>query len=111
MFSQPVRRLRGIPKLVRFDADAGSAFLHGPKLLFTADVIIAALIVIFPFIMGGREAWGHRILITLALALGCIWSLHKLRTGGRLVLLAIEPLIVAGLLLVWLQTLPLARMR
>lgn len=84
------------------------AFLNGPKLLLAADVIIAALIVIFPFIMGGREAWGHRILITLALALGCIWSLHKLRTGGRLVLLAIEPLIVAGLLLVWLQTLPLA---
>ena len=84
------------------------AFLEGSKLLLAADTIIAALIVIFPFIMGGREAWGHRVLITLALALGCVWSLHRIRTGGRFVLLAVEPLIVAGLLLVWLQTVPLA---
>lgn len=82
--------------------------MAGPKLLLAADAIIFTLIVIFPFIMGGREAWGHRILITLAMALGCVWSLHKVRTGGRLVLLAIEPLIMAGLLLVWFQTLPLA---
>ena len=81
--------------------------MAGPKLLLAADAIIFILIVIFPFIMGGREAWGHRILITLAMALGCVWSLHKVRTGGRLVLLAIEPLIMAGLLLVWFQTLPL----
>ncbi len=82
--------------------------MQGPKLLLLTDAILVALIVIFPFIMGGREAWGHRILISLALALGCVWSLHKIRTGGRLVLLAVEPLIVAGLLLVWFQTVPLA---
>ncbi|MCA9011860.1 MAG: O-antigen ligase family protein [Planctomycetaceae bacterium] len=108
MFTQTTRRTPGIQQLVRFDTEAGSAYWRGPKLLLAADVIIAALIVVFPFIMGGREAWGHRILITLALALGCIWSLYKLRTGGRLILLAIEPLIVAGLLLVWLQTITLA---
>ena len=83
-------------------------FLSGPKLLLAADAIIFTLIVIFPFVMGGREAWGHRILITLALALGFAWSLHKVQTGGRLVLLAVEPLIIAGLLLVWFQTLPLS---
>lgn len=83
------------------------AFLQGSKLLLVTDAILVALIVIFPFIMGGREAWGHRVLISLALALGCVWSLHKIRTGGRLVLLAVEPLIVAGLLLVWFQTVPL----
>ena len=98
---------RHIP--VRFNAGPGIlAFLAGPKLLLAADAIIFTLIVIFPFIMGGREAWGHRILITLAMALGCVWSLHKVRAGGRLVLLAVEPLIIAGLLLVWLQTLPLS---
>jgi len=83
-------------------------FLAGPKLLLAADAIIFTLIVIFPFVMGGREAWGHRILITLAMTLGCVWSLHKVRAGGRLVLLAVEPLIIAGLLLVWFQTLPLS---
>ncbi len=102
------RQSSGIPQLVRFNAGQGVAFLAGPKLLLTTDAILTALIVFFPFIMGGREAWGHRSLITMALALGCVWSLHKVRTGGRLLLLAVEPLIVAGLLLVWFQTVPLA---
>lgn len=84
-------------------------FMAGPRLLLAADAIIFTLIVIFPFIMGGREAWGHRILITLAMALGCVWSLHKVKTGGRFVLLAVEPLVIAGLLLVWFQTLPLSQ--
>ena len=108
MASRNTRQSSRIPQLVRFNAGPGVAFLQGPKLLLLTDAILVALIVIFPFIMGGREAWGHRILISLALALGCVWSLHKIRTGGRLVLLAVEPLIVAGLLLVWLQTVPLA---
>jgi tetratricopeptide (TPR) repeat protein len=76
-------------------------------LLWLTDAIIVALVVVFPFIMGGREAWGHRTLITLSLALGFVWCLHRVRTGGRLLLLSIEPLLIAGLLLVWLQTIPL----
>jgi len=102
------RQSSRLPQLIRFGAGPSLAFLEGPKLLLVTDAILAALIVIFPFIMGGREAWGHRILITLALALGGVWCLHKMRTGGRLVLLAVEPLIIAGLLLVWMQTVPLA---
>ena len=108
MFSTSARKSSRIPQLIRFNTGSGLAFLQGPKLLLVTDAILVALIVIFPFIMGGREAWGHRILITLALTLGCVWSLHKVRTGGRLRLLAVEPLIVAGLLLVWFQTVPLA---
>lgn len=77
-----------------------------PLLLWLADAILVALIVVFPFIMGGREAWGHRILITLSMALGFFWCLHRIRTGGKLVLLSLEPLMLAGLLLVWLQTTP-----
>ena len=84
------------------------SFLSGPKLVLATDAILAALILIFPFIMGGREAWGHRILISLSLTLGCLWCLHQVWSGGRLRLLAVEPLIVAGLLLVWFQTIPLA---
>jgi O-antigen ligase/tetratricopeptide (TPR) repeat protein len=108
MFSRTTRQPSRFPQFVRFNAGPSLEFLERPKLLRATDAILAALIVVFPFIMGGREAWGHRILITMALALGCVWSLHKLRTGGRFVLLAIEPLIIAGLLLVWLQTVPLA---
>jgi len=71
------------------------------------DAILAALVLVLPFIMGGREAWGHRTLITLSLALGCVWCLHRVCTGGRLMLTSVEPLIIAGLLLVWFQTIPL----
>lgn len=78
-----------------------------PLLLWLTDAIFVALIVVFPFIMGGREAWGHRILITLSMALGFCWCLHRIRTGGKLVLLSLEPLMLAGLLLVWLQTIPI----
>ena len=78
-----------------------------PVLLWLTDVIFVALIVVFPFIMGGREAWGHRILITLSMALGFCWCLHRIRTGGKLVLLSLEPLMLAGLLLVWLQAIPI----
>lgn len=79
-----------------------------PFLPWLTDAIFVALIVIFPFIMGGREAWGHRILITLSMALGFSWCLHRMRTGGGLVLLSLEPLMLAGLLLVWLQTTPIS---
>lgn len=71
-----------------------------------ADVLLTALLVVFPFVMGGREAWGHWVLISLSLCLGMVWCFHKVQTGGRLVLLAIEPLVIAGLLLVWFQTIP-----
>ncbi len=75
--------------------------------MWITDAILVALVVVLPFIMGGREAWGHRTLISLSTLLGFVWGLHRFRTGGRLVLLAVEPLIVAGLLLVWFQTVPL----
>lgn len=80
---------------------------HRPALVWATDAILVALIIVFPFIMGGREAWGHRILITLSSALGFVWCLHRARTGGRWHLLSLEPLLIAGLLLVWFQTLSL----
>lgn len=79
-----------------------------PILVWATDAILIALVLVFPFLMGGREALGHRVLITLAMALGFVWCLHRARTGGRLVLLAVEPLIIAGLILVWVQTIPLS---
>ncbi|MFN9973430.1 MAG: hypothetical protein ACK58T_26435, partial [Phycisphaerae bacterium] len=65
------------------------------------------LIVILPFVMGGREAWGHRILITSALSLGFVWCLYQVVAGGRLTLTLLEPLMIAGIILVWYQTKPL----
>jgi len=96
-----------IRQFFRFTAGRGDSFLSGPKLVLATDAILATLILIFPFIMGGREEWGHRVLISLSLALGCVWCVHQMLSGGRLRLLAVEPLIVAGLLLVWFQTVPL----
>lgn len=75
--------------------------------LLAVDVQLALLIVVFPFIMGGREAWGHLTLITAALGLGCTWCLHRTLTGGRLVLTGCEPLILGAFSILWLQTAPI----
>lgn len=104
----PKNKTPRLRQLLRFDARGEWSFLSGPKLLLATDAILVLLIVVFPFIMGGREAWGHRILISLSLMLGVTWCLHQVQSGGRLRLLAVEPLVLAGLLLVWFQTLPLA---
>ena len=80
----------------------------GSVLVLLTDLLIATLVLVLPFVMGGREAWGHRLVITLALAMGCVWSLHRVRTGGRFVVTAIEPLLAAGLFLVWFQTMPVS---
>ena len=91
---------------VRFDAPRSSA--SNGRLLQIVDAILVLLIVVFPFVMGGREAWGHRILISLSAILGFVWCLHRARTGGRLFFSWLEPLLIAGLMLVWFQTLPLS---
>ena len=75
-----------------------------PRLLNLTDLLIGLLLLLLPFVMGGREAWGHWLLISLSLLLGTVWNLHRVFEGGRLRLLALEPLLLAGLLLVWLQT-------
>jgi O-antigen ligase/tetratricopeptide (TPR) repeat protein len=75
-------------------------------LLFTVDALIAFLIIGFPFIMGGREAWGHTVLITTSLLLGGVWCIHQVRDGGRLVITGAELLAVVGFALLWAQTAP-----
>lgn len=75
-----------------------------PRLLNLTDLLIGLLLLLLPFVMGGREAWGHWLLISLSFLLGTVWHLHRVFEGGRLRLLALEPLLLAGLLLVWLQT-------
>ena len=78
-----------------------------PRLLLAVDAVIAFLLLGFPFVMGGREAWGHWLLISVACLLSGLWCWHRAIEGGRLRLLSLEPLAAAGLLLVWFQTQPL----
>ena len=75
-----------------------------PRLLNLTDLLIGILLLLLPFVMGGREAWGQWLLISTAFLLGTVWHLHRVFEGGRLRLLALEPLLAAGLLLVWLQS-------
>ena len=44
------------------EIDSGSGSLS-KVLLKLVDCLIAALVFVLPFIMGGREAWGHWFLI------------------------------------------------
>ncbi|MFN9719528.1 MAG: hypothetical protein ACK58L_12585, partial [Planctomycetota bacterium] len=57
-------------KVSGFGQAVSSRLPAKPKLVWAADILIAILLIVFPFIMGGREAWGHRTLITLAMLLG-----------------------------------------
>jgi tetratricopeptide (TPR) repeat protein len=107
MFGQTSRSKKSSQRPIQFEASGKWKLPKRPLTLWITDAILATLVLVFPFIMGGREAWGHRILITLSLVLGFVWCLHRVRTGGRFRLLAIEPLLAAGLVLVWFQTVPL----
>lgn len=74
--------------------------------LMLVDGIIASLVFGLPFIMGGREAWGHWFVITAALLLGTAWSIHAVLTGARYRLSWLEYLFVGGLIVAWLQVQP-----
>ncbi|MEZ6061875.1 MAG: O-antigen ligase family protein [Planctomycetaceae bacterium] len=84
--------------------EASSRVLH--RLLQAVDVLLALLVIVLPFIMGGREAWGHRFLITGSLALAACWGLYATVARRRLVLSGFELLFVAGLAVVWFQVQP-----
>ena len=75
-------------------------------LLKLVDVLIAALVFVLPFIMGGREAWGHWFLISVALLLGAAWCAYAVVHGSRYRISWLEMFIVAGLAIVWYQAQP-----
>ena len=58
---------------------------HRPAtlLLIAVDLIIAAFVFVLPFIMGGREAWGHWFVISGALLLGVVWATYATISGSR----------------------------
>lgn len=78
----------------------------GKKLLIAVDCLIAALVFVLPFIMGGREAWGHWFLISSALLLGVAWAIYATVSGARYSFSFLEVFFLAGLAIVWFQTQP-----
>ena len=74
--------------------------------LLPVDGLIAALVFVLPFVMGGREAWGHWFVITVAFLLGIAWCVHAVLTGARYHLSWLEYLFVGGLAVSWLQVQP-----
>ncbi len=75
-------------------------------LLAAVDLVIAALVLVLPFIMGGREAWGHWFLISGALLLGVLWAAFATATGSRYFISWFELSLIAGLGIVFYQLQP-----
>ncbi|MEQ9411604.1 MAG: O-antigen ligase family protein [Fuerstiella sp.] len=75
-------------------------------LLWLVDLLIAGLILVLPFIMGGREAWGHWFLISAALLLGAAWAAYAMVQGCRYQISWLELFLVIGLAIAWFQTQP-----
>ncbi|MFY9255132.1 MAG: O-antigen ligase family protein [Fuerstiella sp.] len=84
------------------EIDSGSGSLS-KVLLKLVDCLIAALVFVLPFIMGGREAWGHWFLISTALLLGVAWAIYAAVSGARYSFSFLEVFFLAGLAVVWFQ--------
>lgn len=73
------------------------------------DAGFLALIVLLPFIWGGRQALGHFAVILMSAWLAFWWAVHQLRQDRpRWRFSGAEPLFVMGILLVILQTISLS---
>ncbi|MDG1897085.1 MAG: O-antigen ligase family protein [Fuerstiella sp.] len=75
-------------------------------LLNAVDVLIGALIFGLPFIMGGREAWGHWFLVSAAFLLGATWAAYATIRGCRFKVSWFEIFFIAGLTIVAFQVQP-----
>ena len=75
-------------------------------LLNAVDVLIGALIFGLPFIMGGREAWGHWFVISVAFLLGATWAAYATIRGCRYKVSWFEIFFIAGLAIVAFQVQP-----
>jgi O-antigen ligase len=73
-------------------------------LLKAVDVGFVFLVLVLPFIMGGREAPGQLALVTVACWIAGCWGVFQMRQReSRWTLSSVEPLIVAGVGLAVLQ--------
>jgi hypothetical protein len=73
------------------------------------DSGLAATIFVVPWLLGGVRPAAQLLLAGLALATTCAWLISRCCTAGaRWHWLGVEPLLVVGVALVWLQFTPLA---
>lgn len=79
-----------------------------PWSLHLVDGLLAILILVLPFIMGGRESWGHWFVISASFLLGAAWCLHSAIRGGRYQVSWLELFLLAGLAIAWFQVQPQA---
>lgn len=82
--------------------------LEPSPLLTFVDYCIAALLIVVPLVMGGRQPFGHFILSTLAIGLSGGWLLYLARTKGmKWDWSPITLLMLLGIAVVAIQIIPL----
>jgi tetratricopeptide (TPR) repeat protein len=85
------------------DSQAGKSPIQNVLLRLT-DWGLAGVVLVLPFVMGGRLAVGHVVLCGLACLVAVAWSLHQfLDRAPRYRLSLAEPVLLAGVGLVALQ--------
>ncbi len=83
----------------------GAAKSRPSTLLLLVDLGLLAILLVVPFLMGGRQALGQLTFALLCSAVAGFWALHQLtcaRPGWRVTW--VEPLLIAGVGIVLLQT-------
>lgn len=77
-------------------------------LVSATDAGLAAAIFLLPFVMGGRQAWGHLVVGLIACWTALAWSIHQILTERpRWRWSGAEPLFVLGIALLILQVISL----
>ena len=100
--SSPSRRRSSRSRSVETEAGPVGPFVHG------ADIGFAGVIFVLPYVMGGRQAWGHLLLAVLASWTALCWSIHQLLSDRpRWRWSGAERLFVMGLSLLLLQVVSL----
>lgn len=105
-----VRKLPArIPEQLQTTVATTESDLEPSPLLTFVDYCIAALLIVVPLAMGGRQPFGHFILGLLAIGLTGGWLLYLARTKGmKWDWSPVTLLMLAGILLVAFQIIPIA---
>ncbi|WP_437185823.1 O-antigen ligase family protein [Planctomicrobium sp. SH668] len=75
-----------------------------PFLLKLVDLGLISILILAPFLMGGRQAMGQLVLCFTSALTAILWSLHQAHRGdGRWRFTGIEPIMLLGLGLIALQ--------
>lgn len=91
--------------LMSEEGQAGfSSWWEQPFLLKVVDLGLMAILVVAPFLMGGRQALGQIVLCALSAGTAVVWSLYQWNRGdGRWKFTGVEPIMLLGIGLILLQ--------